>query len=122
MKAFAQNFSMLADQPIIPDNRSLMMASDPRNTADRGFLHAMLANDFHLVPVKMRVVERRVFRLNEVFLAVLAEILLIPGTIPLILHDIFSLFDQEEKTFGILAGDRTVTARTGHAEDIAQGK
>jgi hypothetical protein len=76
----------------------------------------MLANDFHLVPVKMRVVERRVFRLNEVFLAVLAEILQIPGAIPPILHEIFSVFDQEEMACGILAGDRTVTARTGHAE------
>ena len=92
------------------------MAGDPRNTADRGFFHAMLADDFYFPSVKVRIVERRVFCLNEVFPAVLAEILLIPGTIPPILHEIFSLFDQEERTVGILAGDQTVTARTGHAE------
>lgn len=76
----------------------------------------MLADDFSLPSVKVRIVERRVFCLNEVVPAVLAEILLIPGTIPPILHEIFSLFDQEERAFGILAGERTGTARAGHAE------
>jgi hypothetical protein len=77
----------------------------------------MLADDFYFLPVKVRLVEGCVFRLDEVFLAVLAEILLIPGTISPILHEIFPVFDQEERACGVLAGDRTVTARTGHAEN-----
>jgi hypothetical protein len=32
---------MLADQPVIPSNCSLMMTRYPRNTADRGFFHAI---------------------------------------------------------------------------------
>jgi len=76
----------------------------------------MLADDLDRPPVKAGVIERRVLCLDEVFLAVSAEILLVPGRCFPIPDDIFSFFDQVILTRGILTGHRTVTARTGHVE------
>lgn len=88
----------------------------PRNTADRGLFHTVSANDLDLPPVKAGVIERHVLCLNEVGLAVFAEILLVTGRRFPILDDIFPFFDQVILTRGVLAGHRAVTARTGHAE------
>ena len=105
LKEFAQDFSVLADQLVIPDNSPLMVAGYPRNIADRGFFHAMPADEFDISLVQTGVVERGVFRLDEVLPAVFAEILLVSGTIPPVLDDIFSFFDQKELTHGILTRD-----------------
>ena len=108
---------MLADQPVIPDNSPLMVASYPRNTADRGLFHAVLADEFNLFPVQTGVVERSVFRLDEVLPAAFAEILLVSCTISPILDDIFSFLDQKELTRWILTCDWAVTARTRHTKE-----
>lgn len=117
LKEVTQDFGMLADQPVIPDNSPLVVAGYPRNTADRGFLHAMRADEFDIPLVQTGIVERSVFRLDEVLPAVFTEILLVPSTIPPILDDIFSFFDQKELTRGILTGHWAVTARTGHTKE-----
>lgn len=121
MKELAQEFGMPPYQPVIPGNRVLMVAGYPTDPANRGLFHAVLADDFDPLPGKARVVERGVFRFNEVFPAVFAEILLIPGGTFPILHEIFPVFDQEEPTLRILAGDRAVTARTGHSREYIDG-
>jgi hypothetical protein len=120
LKAFIQEFGMLADQLVIPNNCSLMMMTRyPRNTAARGSFHAMLAYDLDVLSRQARVVERGVLRLGEVFLAVFAEILLVPGTILPILNEIFPIFNLEELTCGILTGDRAGTAGTEHAQNYS---
>jgi len=65
--------------------------------------------------VKAGTIQRRVFRLNEVFPAVFAEILLIAAPSFSVFDDIFAFLDQIELTRRVLAGDPNRTARTGHA-------
>lgn len=55
--------------------------------------------------VKTETIQRRVLRLNEVFPAVFAEILLITAPSFSVFDDIFAFLDQIELTRRVLAGD-----------------
>jgi len=96
---------MLSEQTIVAGNRIAMMTGHARNAAYRDLLRGMPTNALNLAPIKPGMIEGGILRLDEVVLAMIAEILLISRGILPILGKVFSLFDQKESAGGILAGD-----------------
>ena len=60
------------------------------------------------------MIKGSILRLGKIGPAVLAEVLLISCRVSAILDKIFSIFDQEEVAFRVLAGHGTVTSTTRH--------
>jgi len=96
---------MLSEQTIVAGNRIAMMTGHARNAAHRDLLRGMPTNALNLAPIQPGMIEGGILRLDEVGLAMMAEILLISRGILPIFGKVFPLFDQKESACGILAGD-----------------
>jgi len=73
-----------------------MVAGHPADAAHRDLLLRKAADQFNLARFQARTIEGSIFCFGEIGPAMLAEILLVPGSVSAIFDKVFPLFDQEK--------------------------